>query len=174
MFKIISSLIRKVTQLVGDYQTQRWYRNLTSEERRYWSSGLTLEQVAEEERQKREEEQWLADYLKERAEEQEKLRLEILEEKRMEAVRDQEFQRLRDIDDDLRWNQEHCHDCGELHRHCHCHLDEREGGCEITLIHRQCAETDNEEDVPQWFEEANTPCPACGLLPEFCQCQYEE
>ena len=173
MFKMISSLIGKVKKLVEDYQTNKWWNSLTHEEQRQWLSGDTAEQVAEHERLMQEAGQLQADYLREQAEEREKLRLEILEEKRLETLCDQEFQRLRDIDDDLRWNQEHCHDCGELHRHCHCHLDE-EGVCEITLIQRQCAETDNQEDVPQWLEEANTPCPTCGLLPEFCQCQYEE
>ena len=174
MFKMISSLIGKVKKFVENYQTMKWWNGLTHEEQCHWLSGGTTERVTEHQKLMQEAEQLQADYLREQAEEQEKLRLEILEEKRLEAIRDQEFQRLRDLDDDLRWNQEHCDDCGELHRNCCCHLDEREEVCETTIIQRQCAETDSEEEIPQWLEDANTPCPTCGRLPEFCRCEFEE
>jgi len=171
---MISSLIAKVKKLVDDYQTKKWWDSLTPEEQHYWYSGRTAEQVAEEERRKLEEEQYLADYLKQQKEEQERKERELLEERRaMEAV-EEERRVLQEIRDEIIRKREQCPKCGQSVWECCCYLNEREEVSETTLIQRQCAEADEEKEIPQWLEEANTLCLTCGLLPEFCRCQCEE
>ena len=79
---------------------------------------------------------------------------------RAEELRDQEL-----VDEWL------CQDCGGSVSTCTCTLDEDDHELEVPQMglpgHK-------EEEIPLWLEHANEECSNCGLLPEFCQCQYEE
>lgn len=166
MFKIVSSLMRKIKSLV---EVCRAYRDRETDESviQKWFD----DSKAENERLRREEE------------EQEKLRLELLEVKRQQALLEREWRRFQEKDGDMLWEKSHCTDCGKLHRDCCCHLHDQEEVCETTLIQRQCAEVDDEggwpDPDPAWCYTCNkdtafcecTCCARCGEYHEHCQCK---
>jgi hypothetical protein len=153
---IIGSLIKKIKQAIK--AVKNWYsvNEVTNEQLRLDHDEMMAEyqQVCREEDERR-------------AREEKELMADILEDQRLERqIREWEIE-------DQEWlalNYSRCKGCGEFRCECCCDLyDEQQP--EITSLGLRGPE---EEEIPVWLEQANTPCPGCGLLPEFCQCQYEE
>ena len=159
---------KKLVQVYKNYrsnmQIEKWYSTLTDEELRQWIIPATEDLVSEErgyrqpldlaeELHKVEEHQALAEvkYMEE-------FEAEALKQKRAEEARDQEL-----VDE---WQ---CQDCGGSVSTCTCTPDD-----DKSEIPQMGLPGHEEEEIPLWLEHANEKCPNCGLLPEFCQCQYEE
>ena len=162
--RIIGSLIEKIKSKVKSYRT----RKLDASALKWYN-----EQVALEEMGRQEEEQRIADYLGQQANEQEKLRLEILEEKRYEAWLEEEHRVLQEIRDDIMRKKYEYPDCGKFEWDCCCYLNEYLDN-EQPEVPSLGLPAHEEEEIPLWLEQAHTCCPNCGLLPEFCQCPYEK
>ncbi|MDP2593126.1 MAG: hypothetical protein Q8P52_00540 [bacterium] len=165
-------LVEKVQKLVqvcknyrSDRQIEKWYSTLTDEELRQWINPATDDQLPEkehrqpidleEELRKCEESQALA-----KAWIEKKSEAEALENERAEELYYEELA-----------NEWPCQDCGEFGSKCTCTPDDDDHTLEVPQMGLPCHE---EEEIPLWLEHANEECPNCGLLPEFCQCQYEE
>ncbi|MFA6536257.1 MAG: hypothetical protein WC250_03690 [Candidatus Paceibacterota bacterium] len=170
IIKFIKEKLQAYQRRKLDEEVYRWLEG--------WKSAWEwrAQQVAEEENWQQEEKRRFADYLEAQAEEQERTRLEILEERLAEAVTKKEHQILQEIQDDTIRERDRCPDCGRSVWDCHCHLNEQDEVAEITLIQKQCTESDKEEDeeMPQWLEDAHGLCPGCSLPRESCRCHEEE
>ena len=158
---IIKWFIEKTKQLVQTCKTKRLNRQM---EEWYFAHEVTDEDLRQETEENEREYQRQC---KEEDDRRNKLMQEIVEDQRIERqIREWEIE-------DQEWlslNYSRCKGCGEFRCECCCDLyDEQQP--EITSLGLRGPE---EEETPLWLEQANTPCPDCGLLPEFCQCQYEE
>ncbi len=169
---IIKWFIKKAQKLVqvcknykSDRQIEKWYFTLTDEELRQWINPATDDQLSEkeycqpidleEELRKCEERQALAE-------------IEIRKRDNAEALKQEEAEKARYQELVDEWP---CQDCGEFGSKCTCTPDEDDHELEVPQMGLPGHE---EEEIPLWLEHANEECPNCGLLPEFCQCQYEE
>lgn len=162
MKRVIELFIGKIKDAVSKWKTAK---NCASpEELERWYA----EQAIEEERSRRQAEEDEREYRKEQDKLRANLEAERLEEERAERLRIED-----EVDTHFEKIRYRCQECGELMSECLGHKEE-DVVDETTLIRRQCAESSEEEEIPLWLEQANTLCPDCGLLPEFCQCQFEE
>ena len=157
---------QKLVQVCKNYrsnrQIEKWYSTLTDEELRQWINPDMDDQLSEKEYRQPID---LEEELRKDEERQALAEIEIRKRDNAEAhkqgeAEDARYQEL--VDEWL------CQECGGTVKTCTCVPDEKP---EIPAMGLPDHE---EEEIPLWLEHANEECPNCGLLPEFCQCQYEE
>jgi len=112
---IVKWFVVKIKKLVQDYQTEKWWRNLTEEEKHRWCSGLTDEELCQQEQYHQECEEAYCQHCKEESERM------LREEREYERAMVEEAERLRDLQDDRNFNACHCSDCGKLVSECTCY-----------------------------------------------------
>ncbi|MFA6446090.1 MAG: hypothetical protein WCW14_02455 [Candidatus Paceibacterota bacterium] len=188
IIKRLVGFIKKVTNVVKDYRVNKdaieiyqwmeswrsaweWQRQQDLLEQEY------LKQCKEEDKRIAEQEKvLLAQILEEKRTEEnlneelrirweEKLTRNALENKRADDLYYQEML-------DALADEDQCHGCGYPSRECTCYLDEEEDGLEVPQMGLPGG--DDEEDISLLLEQVNERCPNCGLLPDLCQCQYED
>jgi len=169
---IIKWFVEKVQKLVkvcknyrSDRRIEKWYHNLTDEELRQWINPATNDQMLEKEYRQPID---LEEELRKCEESQVFTKASIEKESEVKAL---ENKRAEELYYEELANEWPCQDCGELSSKCICTPDEDDHELEVPQIGLPDHE---EEEIPLWLEHANEECQKCGLLPDFCQCQYEE
>jgi len=165
LIELFIGKLKKLVQVYQNYQAERSWNNMTDEEQRRCCSGLSEEEWKKEQEYQRECEDARLQHWKEEAEREARQYSEC------ERLKAEEAEVAREKEDNRNFERYHCQDCGAPHEHCLCGYEKDELD-ETTLIRRQCAEIDDEEEpaspeVEHWF----TRCPKCSRYPEFCQCQ---